>query len=50
VFRRLQLHRLNLFGGRDSLIWFDGDMVAWRDAKLHVLTHGLHYGSAVFEG
>jgi branched-chain amino acid aminotransferase len=38
------------FDDRDGLIWFDGEMVAWRDAKLHVLTHGLHYGSAVFEG
>jgi branched-chain amino acid aminotransferase len=38
------------FDDRDGLIWFDGKMVAWRDAKLHVLTHGLHYASAVFEG
>jgi branched-chain amino acid aminotransferase len=38
------------FDDRDGLIWFDGEMVPWRDAKLHVLTHGLHYGSAVFEG
>jgi branched-chain amino acid aminotransferase len=38
------------FDDRDGLIWFDGEMVAWRDAKLHVLTHGLHYASAVFEG
>ena len=38
------------FDDRDGVIWFDGEMVAWRDAKLHVLTHGLHYGSAVFEG
>jgi branched-chain amino acid aminotransferase len=38
------------FDDRDGLIWFDGEMVAWRDARLHVLTHGLHYGSAVFEG
>ena len=35
---------------RDGLIWFDGKMVEWRDAKLHVLTHSLHYGMAVFEG
>ncbi|HWS75286.1 MAG TPA: branched-chain amino acid transaminase [Quisquiliibacterium sp.] len=35
---------------RDGLIWFDGKMVDWRDAKLHVLTHSLHYGMAVFEG
>jgi branched-chain amino acid aminotransferase len=35
---------------RDGFIWFDGKMVPWRDAKIHVLTHGLHYASAVFEG
>jgi branched-chain amino acid aminotransferase len=38
------------FDDRDGTIWFDGEMVAWRDAKVHVLTHGLHYASAVFEG
>jgi branched-chain amino acid aminotransferase len=38
------------FDDRDGLIWWDGQMVPWRDAKLHVLTHGLHYASAVFEG
>ncbi len=38
------------FDDRDGQIWFDGEMVPWRDAKLHVLTHGLHYASAVFEG
>ena len=35
---------------RDGLIWFDGEMVPWRDAKVHVLTHTLHYGMGVFEG
>ncbi len=35
---------------RDGLIWFDGKMVDWRDAKVHVLTHSLHYGMGVFEG
>ncbi|MDB5396206.1 MAG: ilvE [Rhodospirillales bacterium] len=35
---------------RDGFMWFDGKMVPWRDAKIHVLTHGLHYASAVFEG
>ncbi|PPC85892.1 MAG: branched-chain amino acid aminotransferase [Hyphomicrobium sp.] len=35
---------------RDGLIWFDGDLLPWRDAKVHVLTHALHYASAVFEG
>lgn len=38
------------FDDRDGFIWMDGQMVAWRDAKTHVLTHGLHYGSCVFEG
>ena len=35
---------------RDGVIWFDGEMVEWRDAKIHVLTHTLHYGMGVFEG
>lgn len=38
------------FDDRDGWIWLDGHIVPWRDAKLHVLTHGLHYASAVFEG
>jgi branched-chain amino acid aminotransferase len=38
------------FDDRDGMIWMDGKLVPWRDAKLHVLTHGLHYASAVFEG
>lgn len=38
------------FHDRDGVIWFDGKMVPWRDANVHVLTHGLHYGSCVFEG
>jgi branched-chain amino acid aminotransferase len=33
-----------------DLIWMNGDFVAWEDAKIHVLTHGLHYGTGVFEG
>ena len=33
-----------------DLIWMNGDFVPWEDAKVHVLTHGLHYGSGVFEG
>jgi branched-chain amino acid aminotransferase len=33
-----------------DLIWMNGDFVAWQDAKVHVLTHGLHYGTGVFEG
>jgi len=38
------------FADRDGVIWFDGEMVDWRDAKIHVLTHTLHYGMGVFEG
>ena len=38
------------FDNRDGVIWFDGDMVPCREANLHVLTHGLHYASGVFEG
>jgi len=38
------------FADRDGVIWFDGNMVPWRDAKVHVLTHTLHYGMGVFEG
>ena len=33
-----------------DLIWMNGEFVAWEDAKVHVLTHGLHYGTGVFEG
>src|ERR1700719_2165026 len=35
---------------RDGFIWYDGNMVPWRDATTHVLTHSLHYGLSVFEG
>jgi branched-chain amino acid aminotransferase len=38
------------FDDRDGWIWLDGALVPWRDAKLHVLSHALHYASAVFEG
>lgn len=38
------------FDQRDGQIWFNGALIPWRDAKLHVLSHGLHYGSCVFEG
>jgi branched-chain amino acid aminotransferase len=38
------------FDQRDGWIWYDGGLVPWKDAKLHVLSHGLHYGSCVFEG
>ena len=35
---------------REGWIWIDGELVPWQDAKLHILTHALHYGSSVFEG
>ncbi len=38
------------FSDRDGVIWSDGELVDWRDAKTHVLTHTLHYGLGVFEG
>lgn len=38
------------FADRDGVIWFDGELIPWRDAKVHVLTHTLHYGMGVFEG
>ncbi len=38
------------FADQDGLIWYNGEMVQWRDADVHVLTHGLHYASSVFEG
>jgi branched-chain amino acid aminotransferase len=38
------------FDNRDGWIWLDGDFVPWREANLHVLSHALHYGAAVFEG
>jgi branched-chain amino acid aminotransferase len=38
------------FDDRDGVIWLDGQLLPWREAKLHLLSHGLHYGSAVFEG
>ena len=38
------------FDDRDGQLWYDGKLVPWREAKTHVLTHGLHYASCVFEG
>ena len=38
------------FDDQDGQIWYDGALHDWRDVKLHVLSHGLHYGSCVFEG
>ncbi len=38
------------FDKRDGVIWMNGEIIPWGDARVHVLTHGLHYGSCVFEG
>lgn len=38
------------FDDRDGWVWKDGELLPWRDARVHVLTHALHYGSSVFEG
>ncbi len=38
------------YDDRDGKIWFDGKLVEWRDANVHILTHALHYASSVFEG
>ena len=38
------------YDDRDGTIWFDGRLVPWREANVHVLTHALHYASSVFEG
>lgn len=40
----------NAYDDRDGTIWMDGVMVPWRDAKVHILTHAMHYASSVFEG
>ena len=37
------------YDDRDGKIWFDGKLVDWRDANVHVLTHAMHYASSVFE-
>ena len=50
ILRRRLPMALVPFDDRDGWIWWDGALVPWRDAKLHVLSHGLHYASAVFEG
>lgn len=44
------VQKLIPFDDRDGFIWLNGQLVPWRDAKLHVLSHALHYASAVFEG
>jgi branched-chain amino acid aminotransferase len=44
------MQQLVPFDDRDGFIWYNGKMLDWRDAKVHVLNHGLHYASCVFEG
>src|SRR5690606_10469362 len=44
------LEKFMSMSDRDGLIWFNGRMVDWRDARIHVLTHSLHYGMGIFEG
>ena len=41
---------MSTMADRDGKIWMDGQLIDWRDAKVHVLTHSLHYGMGVFEG
>jgi branched-chain amino acid aminotransferase len=41
---------MRTYDDRDGFIWFDGELVDWRDARVHILTHAMHYASAVFEG
>jgi len=41
---------MSTMADRDGVIWFDGELVPWREAQVHVLTHTLHYGMGVFEG
>ena len=38
------------YDDRDGIIWMDGQMKDWRQANVHILTHGVHYASSVFEG
>jgi len=45
-----RVHMAQAFSDRDGFIWIDGKVMPWREANVHILTHGLHYASAVFEG
>ena len=47
--RKTQIMALTM-ENRDGKIWYNGQLVEWREAKTHVLTHSLHYGMGVFEG
>ena len=44
------MSKIKSFDNRSGFIWFDGKLVRWNQAKIHVLSHGLHYASCVFEG
>ena len=44
------MSKIKSFDNRSGFIWFDGKLVKWNQAKIHVLSHGLHYASCVFEG
>src|SRR5690606_12208892 len=48
--RARSIDMASTFSDRDGWIWLDGEMVEWRDARCHVLNHGLHYASGIFEG
>ena len=50
ILKAFTMAQLIPYDDRDGHIWLNGEMVAWREAKVHVLTHALHYGSSVFEG
>jgi branched-chain amino acid aminotransferase len=41
---------MTAYDNRDGVIWMDGKLIDWRDAKVHILTHAMHYASSVFEG
>jgi len=43
-------HERKVMALKTEKIWFDGELVRWEDAKVHVLSHALHYGTAYFEG
>ena len=48
--KRMTMESKGTLADRDGSIWINGELVDWREAKVHVLTHTLHYGVGVFEG
>src|SRR5699024_8804252 len=48
--QNLEDYEMKPMSDRDGQIWLDGEFVPWREARVHVLTHTLHYGMGVFEG